>query len=283
MEPDKSYLQVAELAKKLGLSDDQIAREILQAKLLSAMFRGHARQVILKGGLAMRQIYQSPRLTKDVDLSAAPGISTAAVAKTIMTAIDSTLQSGFLEDFKVTAPKQTDVTQRWKVNGRISGGESVVQLTIEVSHRGAPPEEHIATMTVVPMFDHQVSPAIVQVFTPIALAASKVAALVDPKRNAPRDVYDLDVLVSMRVEPPVKLLAGMGSESLGQSLNRLWEKLETLDWKLARSELRNFLPLPMMEMLDEEEWDAMRLRVGTEVERWLDDAKRFAGDSDDEG
>ena len=79
------------------------------------------------------------------------------------------------------------------------------------------------------MFDHQASPAIVQVFSPIALAASKVAALVDPKRNAPRDVYDLDVLVSMRVEPPVKLLAGMGSESLGQSLDRLWGKLEMLD------------------------------------------------------
>jgi predicted nucleotidyltransferase component of viral defense system len=275
---------IAELAEKLGFGDDQIAREILQAQLLSALFQNRARkELILKGGLAMRHVYRSHRMTKGLDLSAAAGATIETMKATVSRALVQTValaaRTGILDDAKISAPKQTETTQRWKLNGRIAGSDSLVQLTVEVSRRGTPPDALVDSVPVEPIYGAPA--AVVHVFKPIAMAAGKVAALTDPKRDAPRDVWDLDLLIEMRVEPPIDLLSKMGKRTIDEALATLWPKLDAMDFSHVIAELRAFLPRPLMNALTEDEWTMMRTRVGDEVESWLKAARRAA--PDDEG
>jgi hypothetical protein len=84
------------------------------------------------------------------------------------------------------------------------------------------------------------------------------------------------MLIEMRVEPPVQLLAGMGEEAIEDALSRLWAKLETMNWDLARAELTPYLPDDVAERFGEGGWDEMRLRVGTAVEAWLTEVRAEA-------
>jgi hypothetical protein len=59
-----------------------------------------------------------------------------------------------------------------------------VQLTIEISHRGLPPPEYISKILYEPT-EYGVAPVLVETYDPRAMAASKVAALVDIRRTAP--------------------------------------------------------------------------------------------------
>ena len=61
-------------------SQKLVDREMAQARLLMGIFsRSVHRQVVLKGGLAIRSLYNSPRYTKDIDLGQDPSSSLASL------------------------------------------------------------------------------------------------------------------------------------------------------------------------------------------------------------
>lgn len=105
------------------MDDVAFSRELLQAKLLlELMSQAAHKDLVLKGGLAMRALVGSTRYTMDIDLDAAPEISLARIQGIVRRSIDRVLkQQGLLEDPRVTEPKQTETTLRWKVNGRAPG------------------------------------------------------------------------------------------------------------------------------------------------------------------
>src|SRR3546814_16314014 len=61
---------VKQVMDRMGLSKQQAEREIMQARLLSAIFLRSVRHaLVLKGGMALRATQGSLRMTTDIDLS----------------------------------------------------------------------------------------------------------------------------------------------------------------------------------------------------------------------
>lgn len=248
--------------------DEKTAREMLQARLVSALFaKAVKHEFALKGGLAMRFAHRSMRYTKDVDVAADPSVPPDRVRSKLRAAIKQVMATGLLQDAKWTEPKQTDVTQRWKIAGRI--GDNEIHLTVEVSRRDALAGAGVETVTYVPPREFDTGPIALEVYDLSAMTATKIACLLSPSREAPRDVYDLNLLITLSVEPPLRILRRYGAERLQAALTDLWDKLEKIDWNSARTNLLPGLPEAAASRFDEKTWDDMRLRTGQTVETWL--------------
>ena len=266
---------LSRLLRGTGLAEDQLVRELLQAKLIGALFASNTRKAFaLKGGLAMHMLHGSRRMTKDVDLQGDPTVPPNGARAAVREAIKSTLSLGLLEDIHSSEPKQTDTVQRFKIGGRIVGGGTEVHLTVEVSRRGMPPGDLIVQAPLVgPTPD--TSGALVDVYSAGLIALNKVDALLSPNRVAPRDVWDLHVLVIAEIKPPMKLLASLGEDALKEATITLWDKLEMMDHAMAVEQLAPFLGREDNASLDKESWDEMRLTVGTRVQEWLEEARGY--------
>ncbi|MFW6352194.1 MAG: nucleotidyl transferase AbiEii/AbiGii toxin family protein [Bacteroidota bacterium] len=252
--------------------EDALQREILQTKLLSSIFTKAAKnEVVLKGGMAMRVSQGSHRKTKDIDLGQHPGIPLPKLQKLMRSAIKQTLSSGILEKYEVSEPKQTDTTARWKINGQTKG-KTRVQLTVEVSRRGVPTPENLETVEYFPPDEYKISPFLVDVYNGKTLAATKVIAMLQENRVAPRDLYDLHILIRNEVTPPSDLLSDVDEEVLGESLEKLWDKIDMLDYDMFVDQVAPYLPKGVADRIDKNVYEEMRVEVGVHVEKWLNDA-----------
>jgi predicted nucleotidyltransferase component of viral defense system len=262
-------IEKAALESRLGL--DVVARDMLQARLLSALFTGNVRrEVVLKGGLAMRAAYGSVRHTSDVDLQTGSEIPVSRIRALVREALQGALESGIVENPVVSEPKQTDTVQRWKVNGTLTGGGSQISMTVEVSRRGMPDDSDVARFAM--QGPDGGTAVFVDAVTPQAMAAGKVDALLAPNRVAVRDLYDLHLLVAMQVTPKPEALMRRGRDAVAGGLTDLWAKIELMTWEMARDELLPTLPDAVASALDEDAWDDMRLRTGEAVAGWLETA-----------
>ena len=119
------------------MDDVAFSRELLQAKLLvELMSQAVHHELVLKGGLAMRAVLGSTRYTKDIDLDAVTEASAGRIQGIVARSIERVLgQPGLLDEAKVSTPKQTETTMRWKVNGKAPGTDRPITLTVEVSRR----------------------------------------------------------------------------------------------------------------------------------------------------
>lgn len=269
--------RLARLARQVGLPADAVVREVLQTRLISTLFRSSiSRQLALKGGMAMRANFGSHRLTKDVDLQAGPSLPQAALRQAVTAAVEDLRSTGLLEAIEFSMPKQTETVQRFKIGGRVAGGQSEVHVTVEVSRRGLPSPDLLRSMPLRTMDRIDGGGTMIEVYAPTTMAASKVQALLSPNRTAARDLWDLNVLIMLRVESPAPLLAGLGAEALDRALAELWPKLELLDFELAKEQLVPYLGAKAREALTSEAWDEMRLRVQEHVEKWLLEARELA-------
>lgn len=260
-------IEVREIANRLNLGVDHVVRDLVQARFVAAVFTQAAGDLVLKGGLAMRAMFGSSRYTKDVDLQANERLPIARVGSIVRQALNEAIGTGFLTDVTITAPKQTNTVQRWKVGGKV--GETDIHMTVEVSRRPMPPGNHVIMGQVT---DSTGKTKPVYSFSSSAIAAGKVAALVSPHRVAPRDVYDLDLLITTDVEPPIDLLMGMGREELTKALDQLWSKLELMPYEVASEALIQYLPRAEAGKLDEASWEERRIRTGETVELWIKEA-----------
>lgn len=254
-------------------------REALQSRLLvELMSNAMSRELVLKGGMAMRAVHGSVRYTKDIDLDADLKYSRERVHGIVRRSIERAVASGLIANAKVSEPKQTETTLRWKIVGNQPGSDAPMNLTVEVSRRATFSNGHVIQ---VPLPDEFVggTPGVkVQVLDSEAIAVTKVLALTDPKRMAPRDLYDLHVLIQANVKEPAHLLASLpdASERLPQAMVELWPKIEAMTFEQFRNEVIPYLPAEVARAIDEDVFDDMRLEVGSNVEKWLKAASEQA-------
>jgi Nucleotidyl transferase AbiEii toxin, Type IV TA system len=107
----------------------------------------------------------------------------------------------------------------------------------------------------------------VSVYDEQALVDNKLAALMDDGRTAPRDVYDLELLLARGVVPSAE-----GVESLGGRvtlMKRVADKLDLMSWALFRDEVLPTLPAEIHAQVDEDEYLAMKVRLLETLERSL--------------
>jgi len=266
--------------------------ELLEAKALQHIFsRSLGHRIALKGGLALRATHGSPRMTDDIDLNAVQSMSDTALDKTIGKALASAtaeLQSlGLIHEPTVNVAKQTDTTWRWKVNAELERGGHL-HMQVEVSRRAAELGTPISRTTRPITHGHvHVPSTMIDVYPPDQLATAKLVALLARDRNKPRDLYDLQILINAQVQPSAELADFLADrqaktgESVDDTVNRLWQNIEAIDYEIARTQLLDHLDTPVANNLTEQHWVDIQTEVGDTVAQWLRDAHERVPDNGD--
>jgi predicted nucleotidyltransferase component of viral defense system len=241
-------------------------RDALQQRLLTYLYRGtESSSLVLKGGAAMRVLTESARYTQDLDFDHDPHRSLGSLQRTVRSAIDRALQGSGLGDISISEPKQTDTVARWKISGRTNSGENL-HLTVEVSRRHAPDLSHVIKVPV-QVADRTLPRIYVSVYDEQALADNKLLALLDERRTAPRDIYDLELLLARGVCPSAAAVERVGGRPT--LAIRVSEKLDLMGWALFRDQVLPALPREVQANIDEEEYLAMKVRLLESIERCL--------------
>src|ERR1700736_952063 len=242
------------------------ARDAFQQRLLTYLYRGpESSSLVLKGGAAMRVLTDSARYTMDLDFDHDPHRSLASLQKTVQTAIERALQGSGLVETSISESKQTDTVARWKISGRMGAGEPL-HLTVEVSRRHAPDPSHVLKIPV-QIADRTLPRVYVNVYDEQSLADNKLAALLDDRRTAPRDIYDLELLLARGVCPSAAAVENLGGQTT--LMKRVVDKLDLMGWALFRDEVLPTLPVEIHAHVDEDEYLAMKLRLLETLERCL--------------
>lgn len=249
-------------------------RERFLERLAQALFRKRGEGFVLKGGGAMRARFGNERLTKDLDLDFTnPRRSADSLHNMIRQAIEQARRGLPVSDLQVSEPGKFETSPRWKVNFRDDQGLPV-HVEIEVSRdpdRVAP--GRVVQQRFQPLAARGAARFWVDIYDDATLVATKIAALLG--RGAPRDVYDLDLLKEVADRPSPGLVAWAvrraGIEDRRPTAVS-WAQLDGLDWARYLAELRDSLPPDIAARIDEDEWTAMKLRVGEYVESLLDTA-----------
>lgn len=274
--------------------DQNALLEFLEAKVLQQLFTQDLQgRLVLKGGLAMRAIYGSQRMTQDIDLNADASVSGQSLGKSVGKAIEASMaelrRAGLLKSHSVTTPKQTETTYRWKVHARMNNG-SDVHFKVEVSRR------KVESMPAIELNSQpvrygaiEVAPVPVVVTPPAQMALGKLAALMADGRDKPRDLFDLHILISTQVEPSPALrewldrrMAETG-ESLEDVIESLWAKVESMTYDRARDEVLDYIDPALAERFDETYWGQLQLEVAQRAEAWLRAAGEDPGPAENEG
>ena len=242
------------------------ARDAFQLRLLTFLYRGStSSSLVLKGGAAMRILTESARFTQDLDFDHDPHRSLASLQKTVRTAIDRAIHGSGLIGPSISESKQTDTVARWKISGRTRTGEHL-HLAVEVSRRRTPDPNHVLKIPV-QIADRTLPRVYVSVYDEQSLADNKLAALIDDRRTAPRDIYDLELLLARGVVPSAAAVENMGG--LVTLMKRVADKLDLMSWALFRDEVLPTLPVEVHVHIDEDEYLAMKVRLLETLERCL--------------
>jgi hypothetical protein len=109
----------------------------------------------------------------------------------------------------------------------------------------------------------------VSVYDEQALADGKLAALLDERRTAPRDIFDLEVLLSRGTCPSSGAVGRAGGRAA--LVQRVSRKLDLMGWPVFRDQVFPTLPQETQAHIDEEEYLAMKVRLLESLERCLSD------------
>lgn len=154
----------------------------------------------LKGGCNLRFYFRSVRYSEDIDLDVAV-VAPQTLQKKVDTLLRSPvvafpLKSQGVEVVDVSAPKQTETTQRWKAGLRLAGLPTPVRTKIEFSRRSAiegaafePVDADLARGYALPPFLATHYPA-------RRAAVQKMVALASRSTPQSRDVFDLNLLLA---------------------------------------------------------------------------------------
>lgn len=250
--------------KDRGFSDAMSAIDRCQIAMVRELANSTDGRLILKGGMAMRVAVGSMRLTKDVDFDRADGVSTASVQSSVKKALQYAAQSAGLRGPEIDPGKSTETTVRMRLAGMVAGAS--VRFVVEVSGRNPVPRECQARVQVVPPARYGIAPFVVTTYSHAMLAASKVMAVMSANCNVPRDVYDLNDLLTV---DPVPILAGrIPPAELREIKDNVLDKVCAIGFDQARQELLPYIPPDQRDALNQARWDEMTLNVAQALQKW---------------
>jgi len=238
---------------------------------LSSLMRQGADRYILKGGLAMRALYGSARLTKDVDFDCDDSISDRSLATRIASALELAARAAGIVEQKVERTKSGERASRWRLTGRTRDSIAVT-WEVELSRRGVPDARFIETRPIQPPYEYTIAPFVARVYSETAMAAGKVDALLNDNRAVPRDVYDLYDLVRRGASPVALWIERLSRENLERKRDAVLPKVTLIDFPLANAELLPYLARDIRATIDEKRWGDIQLEVADGVGRWFGEA-----------
>jgi predicted nucleotidyltransferase component of viral defense system len=152
----------------------------------------------LKGGCNLRFYHRSIRYSEDMDLDIRTMAQTTlrSNVETVLRAdsFRQALRAQQLEVGEFSAPKQTQTTQRWKIQLRQLTPDAAFPTKIEFSRRTF--DDGIALAAVEPELirRYRMYPVLVQHYGAAAAFAQKISALATRAETQARDIFDLKIL-----------------------------------------------------------------------------------------
>lgn len=258
-------------AHDLGFSPEAEFRDRTQMQFIALLVRQEASRLILKGGMAMRALYGSTRLTKDVDFDCEDNVSQQSLQSHMQKALTQAARLAGLAEVDVIRTKSGERSARWRVVGT-AGSDVKIVWEVEISRRGIPPAEFVETRPFETPLAYRIPPFNVRVYGPAAMAGGKVNALLSENRSVPRDVYDLSELIRQGADPTELWIRRIPRRVLERKRPLIMAKIEVIDFAMAAAELLPYIAREIRQSIDEPRWDEIRLEVANQVERWMDSA-----------
>ena len=220
----------------------------------------------IKGGCNLRFFFESVRYSEDIDLDVAriPVHKLNERVTRILSgsALGTPLRSRGISITDVSAPKQTDTTQRWKVALGVESRSLPLHTKIEFSRRTAREEAEVAPIAASVLADYQLLPMLAPHYGVHAAMRQKVSALAGRSTVQARDVFDLAVLLS-RTGGKLERLGG-ARELVAKATDRAME-ISYADYK---AQVLSYLkPENAEEYGTRAAWDAMRTQAVDALEK----------------
>lgn len=242
------------------LSDREVV-ELFHLTFLRLLASGPDKdRYIVKGGCNLRFFYGSPRYSDDLDLDVTKAPREALKAKVdkllASPPLTAALRSSEITLGAVTAPKQTETTQRWKIALVVAGRSRDLHTKIEFSRRGRGGQAQLEPIAQALAHHYRLTPPLVMHYLLPAAIQQKVRALTQRSVVQARDVFDLDLLLARA--------GGTFSPHLapGPDLKLAVDRAMELSYGEFAAQVVAFLPPDEAPLHDSQEaWEAMQLRV----------------------
>jgi predicted nucleotidyltransferase component of viral defense system len=180
---------------------DRAAVEVFHLVLMRTLLSTSTEKahITLKGGCNLRFFFQSKRYSEDIDLDI-DTIAKHTLKKNVDKVLAGTLLARQLSAHAlsvdaVSAPKQTDTTQRWKVQLKSARG-TMLPTKMEFSRRASSGTAELATVDRALLDGYRLPPLQVRHYLLEAALRQKIVALADRDIAQARDVFDLDLLLT---------------------------------------------------------------------------------------
>ena len=214
----------------------------------------------IKGGCNLRFFFESVRFSEDLDLDVA-GLPVHALKEKVSAvlsgpALSLALRSRGIATTSVSAPKQTETTQRWKIGLSAEGHAVPLHTRIEFSRRPATDEWKVEPIAASVVASYQLMPFLAPHYPLAAALRQKVGALAGRTIVQARDVFDLGVLFARSggkvdaLEPIRALLP----KAIGRAMDVSYDEF--------KSQVGSYLEPDELDTYGSSEaWDALQLRV----------------------
>ena len=163
---------------------------------------------VLKGGCNLRFFHGSIRYSEDMDLDLGP-IGVGAFRDKVRELLSSRPFAQVLETRgvaieRVSEPKQTDTTQRWKIGLRVEAVGASLPTKVECSRRGLEDGAVLGSVDPGVARAYRLPPFLVSHYDAAAALRQKIGALAGRRETQARDVFDLHHLLASGAVPPAR-------------------------------------------------------------------------------
>jgi predicted nucleotidyltransferase component of viral defense system len=153
----------------------------------------------VKGGVNLRAWFGSLRFSEDLDIDVIRGTSESLRERVDQLlsakAFQEILSTQGLHLVRSTKPKQTETTQRWKIELRALGSSSLLHTRVEFSRRGVHDEYTLEPVRPEIVRPYGLFAPTVNHYTAHAAVRQKIRALATRNETQARDVWDLEHLL----------------------------------------------------------------------------------------
>lgn len=223
--------------------------------------------IALKGGCNLRFFFGSIRYSEDIDFDvstiAKPTLTNKVARLLEGPLVRAPLRAMGIEVIDVTAPKQTETTQRWKVGLATKGQSHPVRTKIEFSRRGVIEGAAFEATPAEVARPYALTPVLANHYTLSRAIAQKIDALAHRTEPQARDVFDLAHLLA---RPGADRLAW--ADGIASSRAPAIEHAMGISYDAFVSKVVAYLDPEQMPLYESRAaWDSLQASVVDELER----------------
>jgi hypothetical protein len=230
----------------------------------------------LKGGCNLRFFFESVRYSEDIDFDVTDRVPVHTLKERVSkilasSALTLTLRNRGIQVSDITAPEQTETTQRWKVRLSVNGHSVPLPTKIEFSRRSTTDEAALEPITPSVVAEHQSMQFLAPHYQLGAALRQKVKALADRREVQARDVFDLGGVLMPRTGGRVDVLRPARLD-----IRAAMERAMTLSYADYKAQVVSYLqPEHAGAYGSPEAWDALRMQVVEYLDKALTGGRGF--------